>query len=43
MKTNIENTQSLLHDFGLSAKKTLGQNFLISQVISTNIEEWSLC
>ena len=31
MKTNIENTQSLLHDFGLTAKKTLGQNFLISK------------
>ena len=37
MKTNIENTQSLLHDFGLSAKKTLGQNFLISQVIVDKI------
>lgn len=37
MKTNIENTQSLLHDFGLSAKKTLGQNFLISQTIVNQI------
>lgn len=37
MKTNIENTQSLLHDFGLTAKKTLGQNFLISQQIVNQI------
>lgn len=39
MKTNIENTQSLLHDFGLSAKKSLGQNFLISQKIVDKIVE----
>lgn len=39
MKTNIENTQSLLHDFGLSAKKSLGQNFLISQKIVDQIIE----
>lgn len=37
MKTNIENTQSLLHDFGLTAKKTLGQNFLISQQVVNQI------
>lgn len=39
MKTNIENTQSLLHDFGISAKKTLGQNFLISQNVVDQIIE----
>jgi len=39
MKTNIENTQSLLHDFGISTKKTLGQNFLISQNIVDQIIE----
>ncbi len=39
MKTNIENTQSLLNDFNLYAKKSLGQNFLISQKIVDKIIE----
>ena len=37
MRTNIENTRSLLHEYELSAKKTLGQNFLISQNIVDSI------